>query len=827
MKLKLNFQFQLIAFFALLSLLFTLLVHPLFPPWFEKYKTIITEDISIIPNPEVVYHDFDHDGFSEKVALKFQPNINESAVKIYAYNGGLMNQWTFAERWLPHSTIFGDYDHDGNDEVYVFTQKHDSLFLYAISPMRSKGFLLFRAFILNAPSKVKQWDLRPIAGVWADLNRDRFDDLIINVLAGRALQPRGLFCYDLKNQRLIGQSPESYAFLAMPEIVQVGKTFKILMRGSAALDNAPEDRPYPDNSAWLAVFDSSLQFSFPPIPFNGRGTELQTRPFGRHHENILVLTNYSDKAKKMAQLMLFNWRGNKLLQKELPGNNWNLVQFKEHGLERTILYNGQQGVWTSLKNNLQFNFQKMFDKGAFLHLLNCFDLDNDFEKEFIAQNGRQLIILRNDFSHPAFVNCPEMNWGNLNISLRHNGYSEPQLSIQGGDKKYLIQYAYNPLFPFGITLDAAVFLTFFFSLSGLFYLYSLLHAYGNVVTTLLKNPERGILIFDARGRIRFMNHTLIDQFRLGLTEFKGQLIWNVFEPFSLVKDFFAKLMQTQKAQRKELFITDKNVVLKGEIYGLPITTFFQIPMIYFVEFNDYTRPIESDRLRSWSKTVQKMVHDIKAPLSSISINLMTLNLKLEEIAPTAHSQLEPELALLSNEVDRVKEKTINFLKFTNLEELNFSWVNLKELIEQTLALFESYARKSIHFIVEIEEGIPKIYADERQLKMALQAILENAIDALQAKGTISISVTKAHHVDKNFKDFVEIDIADTGPGIPQEIIGKVFEPYFTTKKEGTGMGLTIAQKIVLEHHGEMQIISSENFSTVVKLILPVNNQINF
>ncbi len=327
---------------------------------------------------------------------------------------------------------------------------------------------------------------------------------------------------------------------------------------------------------------------------------------------------------------------------------------------------------------------------------------------------------------------------------------------------------------------------------------------------------------DVKGKIRYMNHAIIDQFHLGLTEFKGKPVWEIFAPFPAIMDFLRELRYSRKPLKKEIAIKEKNVALKGEIYGLPLLSLLRIPLGFFVELNDYSRPLESDRLKSWSKTVQKMAHDIKAPLSSIAVNLMTLNLKLEESAPQAHQKIETELAMLLNEVARVKEKTVNFLKFTNLEELNFAWVNLRELIENTLTLFKSYAQKSIRFDTDFDPEIKQIYADEKQLQMALQAIIENAIDAMQAIGSIAVSVTRAEHADKGFDDFVEIDIADTGPGIPKEIIGKVFEPYFTTKKDGTGMGLAIAQKIIREHHGQMEIISTEQFSTVVKIILPVD-----
>ena len=158
MKLKIKPALKLYLFIGGIALLLTLAIHPLLPNWFEKYTVEIQEDTRSFPNPNLLYHDFDHDGFSEMAVLKYQQDIDESALKIYAYNGGLMEQWTFEERWLNRSMIFGDYNKDGRDEVYVFTQSKDSLFLYGIDPQSSKKFILNRAFITCAPKNMKSWD---------------------------------------------------------------------------------------------------------------------------------------------------------------------------------------------------------------------------------------------------------------------------------------------------------------------------------------------------------------------------------------------------------------------------------------------------------------------------------------------------------------------------------------------------------------------------------------------------------------------------------------------------------------------------------------------
>ena len=106
--------------------------------------------------------------------------------------------------------------------------------------------------------------------------------------------------------------------------------------------------------------------------------------------------------------------------------------------------------------------------------------------------------------------------------------------------------------------------------------------------------------------------------------------------------------------------------------------------------------------------------------------------------------------------------------------------------------------------------------------MALHIVIENSIDALKGKGLIKISVNMAQYLNNVYQDFVEIEIADSGTGIDAKIKDKIFEPYFTTKKDGTGMGLAIARKIIEDHNGEISIYSKDGFGTVVRFLVPVN-----
>lgn len=166
------------------------------------------------------------------------------------------------------------------------------------------------------------------------------------------------------------------------------------------------------------------------------------------------------------------------------------------------------------------------------------------------------------------------------------------------------------------------------------------------------------------------------------------------------------------------------------------------------------------------------------------------------------------------------------MRFTNLEQPNIQKISLTNLIDNSLSHFSNLFKEELTYKIEIDKEYESILGDPYQLEMAFQILIENSIEAMKGNGNILISSTLAQSLGNSYKDFIEIEFADSGPGIPLENIDKIFEPYFTTKSEGTGMGLAIAQKIVNDHGGEINIESRLDFATVFRISLPYGNMEN-
>lgn len=178
------------------------------------------------------------------------------------------------------------------------------------------------------------------------------------------------------------------------------------------------------------------------------------------------------------------------------------------------------------------------------------------------------------------------------------------------------------------------------------------------------------------------------------------------------------------------------------------------------------------------------------------------------------------------EVDRIDQIIKGLLSFSKSSELHMSVINIEEVLNQTLLLLESELRNhNIDVQKRFDLRNPQITGDASQLKQAFLNILLNSIQAMPEGGKIVIAMTDnlaQKHVAQK-EGIVCVTIRDTGPGIPEKDLLKVFDPFYTTKGTGTGLGLSISYGIVSKHGGEIEIESNTegpNRGTMVLVRLP-------
>lgn len=231
-----------------------------------------------------------------------------------------------------------------------------------------------------------------------------------------------------------------------------------------------------------------------------------------------------------------------------------------------------------------------------------------------------------------------------------------------------------------------------------------------------------------------------------------------------------------------------------------------------------TRLIMSERLAALGQMASGVAHEINNPLAAI------LGCAEGLLARIGKGQFDKELfenylKIIEEEISRCKSITTSMLSFVRRTTYEKKEMNIREEIEKTLEIIGFQGRlKSVKLMKNYSTDVPLIHGNQGELRQALIAIVTNALDAMRDKGVLMVDTGKEG-------GNVFLRIADSGPGIPEEIMAKIFNPFFTTKSEsgGTGLGLSIANKIINNHKGRIRVSSTEGTGTTFTIFLPIGN----
>jgi PAS domain S-box-containing protein len=222
-----------------------------------------------------------------------------------------------------------------------------------------------------------------------------------------------------------------------------------------------------------------------------------------------------------------------------------------------------------------------------------------------------------------------------------------------------------------------------------------------------------------------------------------------------------------------------------------------------------------EKLLAMGELASGVAHEIRNPLNAISMIAQRFE---KEFLPSDGVQEYKSLAsVLKSEVRRVNHIIQQFLRFARPPQLNLSRIALKHFVEQVVTLFESQARgKGIQFKTNVDCDV-ELRLDREQMTQAILNLLQNALEATPAGGIITLVCSASNGA-------VTIVVQDTGSGIPQDRLDKIFNLYYTTKADGTGMGLAITQQIVLQHQGTIEVKSEEGKGTQFIIAIPLSDK---
>jgi len=220
----------------------------------------------------------------------------------------------------------------------------------------------------------------------------------------------------------------------------------------------------------------------------------------------------------------------------------------------------------------------------------------------------------------------------------------------------------------------------------------------------------------------------------------------------------------------------------------------------------------SAKLAALGRLTSGVAHEMKNPLNAMMIHVELLRDKLA--SPPA--DVQQSLDIIGSEIRRLDRVVQGFLRFMRPQELSIKTLELNVLLGSMVALLEAeWQARGVRFAFQLDPDLPTVSADEELLRQAFLNIVQNACQAMAKGGTVTI------RTERESREWIRVSIADEGAGIPAEELEKIFKLYYTTKPDGSGIGLSIVYRIIQLHDGAVEVRSEVGRGTTLSVRLPV------
>jgi two-component system nitrogen regulation sensor histidine kinase NtrY len=333
----------------------------------------------------------------------------------------------------------------------------------------------------------------------------------------------------------------------------------------------------------------------------------------------------------------------------------------------------------------------------------------------------------------------------------------------------------------------------------------------------LKNVAAGVISIDEKGNVTTIN-TSAEQ----MLEIKGETVLEKNFSEVLPKEFVGqveRLLNELKSSRKDSIERQVMVHLEGKSLSLLInlTTLRDEegnPLGIVAVFDDLTQLIKAQRMAAWREVARRIAHEIKNPLTPIQLSAQRLRKRyLERLQPDG-TVFDECTRTIVKQVEELKGMVNEFSSFARMPASQPTPNHLNEIVQETLILFQG-VQKQVHFDF-IPTELPVINVDRNQMKRVMINLIKNSLAAIENGGEIRIQTS----YDPKLQT-VRLEVSDDGCGIPDEDKGRLFEPYFSTKKSGTGLGLTIVNAIISDHNGYIRVRDNKPKGTTFIIELPI------
>src|SRR6266436_1718652 len=335
------------------------------------------------------------------------------------------------------------------------------------------------------------------------------------------------------------------------------------------------------------------------------------------------------------------------------------------------------------------------------------------------------------------------------------------------------------------------------------------------VETLLANITAGVIAVDPTGKITTWNKAAEEMLGVQAADVLRRNQQEVFlvGQLQVMRDILESVKDRESVERQiKIHSAEQLLTVVVTAATLRDDEGKSVGVMVFLE--DITQIQKVQRMEAWREVARRIAHEIKNPLTPIQLSAERLRKRYAKLLDGNGAILDKCTTTIIQQVDELKNLVNEFSHFARLPAAQLTTNNLNEVIQEALFLFKE-GHEDIHF--QLRNGdIPPLELDREQIKRVVINLLDNAVAAVGDNGEIKIATSH----DRS-RGVVYLEIADNGCGVEPDVRTRIFEPYFSTKKNGTGLGLTIVSQIIEDYRGYIRVRANEPQGTKFTVEFPV------
>ncbi len=335
----------------------------------------------------------------------------------------------------------------------------------------------------------------------------------------------------------------------------------------------------------------------------------------------------------------------------------------------------------------------------------------------------------------------------------------------------------------------------------------------------LSNVAAGVISADVKGNILTMNKSAESMVSASAADIIGKNYKEVLsgEYIKTINEFLRDRALFRKGfLKKQITVVTKakRLTLLVSINVLRDDKGAYMGLVAVIE--DLSDIEKAQRMAAWREVARRIAHEVKNPLTPIQLSAQRLKKRYGDKIAEADGKVFHECTdMIIRQVEELKGLVNEFSNFARMPAGNPAPANIRAIIEEALSLYRE-AHKDVKFVFTVKNDVPGFKLDREQIKRMMINLLDNAIEAVGGKGEVLLELGYDEELQ-----IVRVEVADQGKGIPPENRERLFEPYFSTKKQGTGLGLAIVNTIISDHNGFIRVQDNKPNGTRFIIELPL------